>query len=54
MHLHSLARLCLMAQKTDLLVDLRQGPDAQSMCRSIYAAEEAVLAGRRRMLEPAG
>ncbi|MDI9373288.1 MAG: PTS sugar transporter subunit IIA, partial [Verrucomicrobiota bacterium] len=27
MHLHTLARLCLMAQKTDLLLELRQAPD---------------------------
>ena len=33
MHLHTLARLCLMAQKTDLLVDLRQAADADAMCR---------------------
>jgi excisionase family DNA binding protein len=44
MHLHTLARLCLMAQKTDLLVDLRQAVDAAAMCESILAAEQAVLA----------
>ena len=47
MHLHTLARLCLMAQKTDLLVDLRQATDAESMCSGIIAAEQAVLATRR-------
>ena len=46
-HLHTLARLCLMAQKTDLLVDLRQAADATAMCDSIIAAEQAVLADRR-------
>jgi PTS system nitrogen regulatory IIA component len=46
-HLHTLARLCMMAQKTDLLVDLRQATDAAAMCDSIIAAEQAVLAGRR-------
>lgn len=46
-HLHTLARLCLMAQKTDLLVELRQAADAAAMCDSIIAAEQAVLAGRR-------
>jgi nitrogen PTS system EIIA component len=46
MHLHTLARLCLMAQKTDLLVDLRQAPDASTMCDSIIAAEQAVLVKR--------
>jgi PTS system nitrogen regulatory IIA component len=44
MHLHTLARLCLMAQKTDLLVDLHQAPDAEAMCEAILAAEQAVLA----------
>ena len=47
MHLHTLARLCMMAQKTDLLVDLRQAVDADSMCDCIIAAEQAVLASRR-------
>jgi nitrogen PTS system EIIA component len=46
MHLHTLARLCLMAQKTDLLVDLRQAADADAMCDCIIAAEQTVLAGR--------
>jgi hypothetical protein len=36
-----------MAQKTDLLVDLRQAPDANAMCDCILAAEQAVLATRR-------
>ena len=44
LHLHTLARLCLIAQKTDLLVDLRQAADASAMCDSIIAAEQAVLA----------
>ena len=47
MHLHTLARLCLMAQKTDLLVDLHQAPDASAMCQCIIAAEQAVLVNRR-------
>ena len=47
MHLHTLARLCLMAQKTDLLVDLRQAVDADAMCDCILAAEQAVLASRQ-------
>ncbi len=54
MHLHTLARLCLMAQKTDLLVDLRQAPDADSMCEAILAAEQAVLANHRHSPNPAG
>ncbi|MGO8926435.1 MAG: PTS sugar transporter subunit IIA [Limisphaerales bacterium] len=54
MHLHTLARLCLMAQKTDLLVELRQAADARAMCDCILAAEQAVLAGRRHSAESAG
>ena len=50
-HLHTLARLCMMAQKTDLLVDLRQAADAESMCNGIIAAEQAVLATRRPSAE---
>lgn len=52
MHLHTLARLCLMAQKTDLLAELRQAADAVVMCDSIIAAEQAVLAGRRPQPDP--
>jgi excisionase family DNA binding protein len=51
-HLHTLARLCLMAQKTDLLAELRQAADAAVMCDSIIAAEQAVLAGRRPQPDP--
>ncbi len=43
LHLHTLARLCLMAHKTDLLSQLRQAPDAASMRDAILAAERAVL-----------
>lgn len=53
MHLHALARLCLMAQKTDLLADLRQGADAAAMCECICVAEQAVLASRRRAADSA-
>ncbi len=45
LHLHTLARLCLMAQKTDLLAQLRQAADAAAMCQCILAAEETVLGG---------
>jgi PTS system nitrogen regulatory IIA component len=43
LHLHTLARLCLMAQKTDLLAQLRQAADADSLCQCILSAEENVL-----------
>jgi excisionase family DNA binding protein len=47
MHLHTLARLCLMAQKTNLLSELRQATDADTMWERILAAEQAVLASRQ-------
>jgi nitrogen PTS system EIIA component len=47
MHLHTLARLCLMAQKTDMLVDLRQAVDATAMCEHLIAAEQTVLENHR-------
>lgn len=50
LHLHTLARLCLMAQKTDLLLALRQAPDAPALCDCILSCEQTVLACRR--LEP--
>ncbi len=43
LHLHTLARLCLMAQKSDLLAQLRSAADAQAMYDSIQQAEQAVL-----------
>lgn len=51
MHLHALARLCLMAQKTDMLEQLRQGADAEVMCQYLIAAEQAVLESRRASAE---
>lgn len=45
-HLHTLARLCMMAQKTDLLSQLRAAPDASAMHEHILAAECAVLQGK--------
>jgi nitrogen PTS system EIIA component len=52
LHLHTLARLCLMAQKTDLLADLRQAADAEAMCNCIITAEQTVLAGRAHSADP--
>ena len=46
MHLHTLARLCLMAQKTDLLTQLREAADADAMCDCLLNAEREVLAAR--------
>ena len=44
LHLHTLARLCLMAQKTELLPELRQAPDAAAMCDCLIRSEQSVLA----------
>lgn len=49
MHLHTLARLCLMAQKTDLLPQLRLAADAAAMCDCILASEQTVLASRKHV-----
>jgi excisionase family DNA binding protein len=42
-HLHALARLCLMAQKTELLEQLRRANDASGMYNALIDAEEVVL-----------
>jgi PTS system nitrogen regulatory IIA component len=47
LHLHTLARLCLIAQKTGLLDQLREAPDAEAIRHAIIAAEQEVLAGRK-------
>jgi PTS system nitrogen regulatory IIA component len=47
LHLHTLARLCLIAQKTELLNQLREAPDAETMRNSIIAAEQEILADRK-------
>jgi excisionase family DNA binding protein len=54
MHLHTLARLCLMAQKTDMLEGLRQAADAEAMCECLLTAEQAVLESRRAPAESSG
>ena len=43
LHLHALARLCLMAQKVDLLAQLRAAPDAAELHECLLAAERAVI-----------
>jgi mannitol/fructose-specific phosphotransferase system IIA component (Ntr-type) len=47
LHLHTLARLCLIAQKTKLLDQFREAPDAETMRNSIITAEQEVLADRK-------
>jgi excisionase family DNA binding protein len=43
LHLHALARLCLIAQKTDLLTRLRAGTDAVALHESLLRAEQTVI-----------
>lgn len=47
LHLHTLARLCLMAIKTEMLAQLRAAPDAAAMHECLLASEQAVLAAKR-------
>jgi PTS system nitrogen regulatory IIA component len=47
LHLHMLARICLVAMKTKMLEQLRDAPDAQTMRDSLIAAEQEILADRR-------
>ena len=46
LHLHTLARLCLIAKKTKMLDQLRDAPDAQTMRDALIAAEKEILAGK--------
>jgi mannitol/fructose-specific phosphotransferase system IIA component (Ntr-type) len=43
LHLHTLARLCLMAQKSELLYRLRTAETAMEMEEEIISAEGAVI-----------
>lgn len=43
LHLHVLARLCLLAHGTTLLADLRAAPDAESMLDVVKTAETSLL-----------
>lgn len=43
LHLHTLARLCLVAQKTNVLEQLIQAADAQTMRDALIAAEQEIL-----------
>ncbi|HUC84473.1 MAG TPA: PTS sugar transporter subunit IIA [Candidatus Acidoferrales bacterium] len=44
LHLHTLARLCLIVQKTKVLEKLRSAPDAPTMRDALLAAEQEILA----------
>ena len=47
LHLHTLARICLIAMKTKMLDQLRDAPDAQTMHDALIAAEQEILADRK-------
>lgn len=46
LHLHTLARLCLMAQKTDVVAQLLTAAGAAEMHGALFAAEQLVLTGK--------
>jgi len=48
LHLHTLARLCLLAQKSEVVAELLAAADAESMFESLVAAERAVIEKRGR------
>ena len=48
LHLHTLARLCLLALKTNVLAQLRAAADAPAMCEVLIAAEREILADPKR------
>ena len=47
LHLHTLARLCLIVLKTTIIDRLLAAPDAQTIRDSLIAAEQEVLADKR-------
>ena len=47
LHLHTLARLCLMATKTDLLAQLWRAPDADSAHAILSECEQTALLGKK-------
>ena len=48
LHLHTLARLCLLATKTKVLDQLRAASDAEAMRNALIAAEQEILADPKR------
>ncbi len=50
LHLHTLARLCLMVQKTELLSRLYAAEDAAAMYTALVECELAALAGKKRLV----
>jgi len=54
LHLHTLARLCLMAQKTDLIARLLDANDAQTMYDVLLESEQTVLYGKKPVVPSEG
>ena len=46
LHLHTLARLCLLAMKTRMLDQLQAAPDAETMRDALITAEQEILSHR--------
>lgn len=51
LHLHTLARLCLIAQKTKVLAELMAAPDAPAMRDALIAAEQEILSPEQAIRE---
>jgi nitrogen PTS system EIIA component len=49
LHLHTLARLCMMAVKTDMLMRLFEASDEEEIYEIIIGSELAALAGKKRL-----
>jgi excisionase family DNA binding protein len=54
LHLHALARLCLLAQETDVLPQIRALEDAAAICECLVQAEEQVVSKRSQELAGRG
>ena len=48
LHLHILARLCLLAHGTALLQEIREAPDAEAICAAIKKAEDEFISSHGR------
>jgi len=48
LHLHILARLCLLAHGTALLQEIREAPDAEAICATIKKAEDEFISSHGR------
>jgi PTS system nitrogen regulatory IIA component len=47
LHLHTLARFCMIAQKTDVLQRLLEAPDSEAMGACLLAAEQEILPDKK-------